>query len=167
VSNAVKAQPTRAPQKPVAPLSHPAVEPAELLRRHLAFGWWTILIFLTIGLVLEGMHGLKVQSYLGVHQETRRLMWTLAHAHGTLLGVINLGFAYTLGTIVRWPDKSRNFASVVLRAATILMPAGFFLGGLFTYSGDPGLGILLVPVGGVLLFMAVFAAARAAARPKQ
>jgi hypothetical protein len=36
------------------------------------------------------------------------------------------------------------------------MPAGFFLGGVFIYAGDPGLGILLVPVGGILLFIAVF-----------
>jgi|SRR3954462_4715803 hypothetical protein len=167
MSNAVKPQAARAPQKPMGQPHTPALETAELVGRHLAFGWWTILIFLTIGLVLEGLHGLKIQSYLGVHQETRRLMWTLAHAHGTLLGVLNLGFAYTLGVIVRWPEKSRNFASVLLRAATLLMPAGFFLGGLFTYSGDPGLGILLVPVGGILLFIAVFAAAKAAGRSRQ
>jgi len=43
-----------------------------------------------------------------------------------------------------------------LRGATCLMPAGFFLGGLFIYSGDPGLGILLVPAGGLLLVVAVF-----------
>jgi hypothetical protein len=41
------------------------------------------------------------------------------------------------------------------------MPAGFFLGGVFVYAGDPGLGILLVPVGGILLFAAVFMTARA------
>jgi len=34
------------------------------------------------------------------------------------------------------------------------MPSGFFLGGLFIYAGDPGLVILLVPVGGILLFAA-------------
>ena len=139
-----------------------------MVRRHLAFGWWTVLIFLTIGLVLEGLHGLKVQSYLGVHQETRRLMWTLAHAHGTLLGVLNLGFAFTINIATGWREQSRNLASIMLRAATLLMPAGFFLGGLFTYSGDPGLGILLVPVGGILLFAAVFSAARATtARSRQ
>ena len=48
--------------------------------------------------------------------------------------------------------------------ASILMPAGFFLGGLFIYSGDPGLGILLVPVGGALLLAAVFLVAKAALR---
>jgi hypothetical protein len=41
------------------------------------------------------------------------------------------------------------------------MPVGFFLGGLFVYAGDPGLGILLVPVGGLLLFVAVLLTALA------
>ena len=35
------------------------------------------------------------------------------------------------------------------------MPMGFFLGGVVIYDGDPGLGILLVPIGGILLFVAV------------
>ena len=39
---------------------------------------------------------------------------------------------------------------------------GFFLGGLFVHAGDPGLGILLVPVGAALLFAAVWLAWRAA-----
>jgi hypothetical protein len=35
------------------------------------------------------------------------------------------------------------------------MPGGFFLGGLVFYGGDPGLGILLLPVGALLLLLAV------------
>src|SRR5882757_6559314 len=67
-----------------------------LIRRHLRFGWWTLLIFLTAGLALEALHGLKIGAYLNVSNETRRLMWTLAHAHGTLLGLVHLGFAATI-----------------------------------------------------------------------
>lgn len=55
---------------------------AEYARRHLRFGWWSLLFFLTFGLGLETLHGLKVGWYLDVENETRRLMWTLAHAHG-------------------------------------------------------------------------------------
>lgn len=157
----MKTQTLRQPEKPVAPL-RPRSETESLTRRHLVFGWWTILLFLTMGLILEGLHGLKIQAYLGVHAEMRRLMWTLAHAHGTLLGVLNLGFAFMTSFATDWPVKPRSIASAFLRAATLLMPAGFFLGGLFTYSGDPGLGILLVPVGGLLLFISVFMSARAA-----
>ena len=38
----------------------------------------------------------------------------------------------------------------------MLLPTGFFLGGIFIYGGDPGLGVLLVPIGGLLLVVAVF-----------
>ena len=128
---------------------------ALMIRRHLQLGWWTLLIFLTAGLALETLHGLKVGAYLNVSNETRRLMWTLAHAHGALLGLVNLGFAATARFLPAWPESNRRFASASLLGATILMPAGFFLGGLFIYGGDPGLGILLVPAGGILLFAAV------------
>ena len=132
-----------------------------LIRRHLRVGWWTLLFFLTLGLVLETFHGFKVEAYLKVSNETRRLMWTLAHAHGTLLGLVNLAFAATARLLPSWPEPSQRFASAALLAATVLMPAGFFLGGLFIYAGDPGLGILLVPIGGILLFAAVLQTALA------
>ena len=140
----------------------PASDPMLLTNRHLRFGWWTLLVFLTLGLVLEGLHGFKIGFYLNVTNETRRLMWTLAHAHGTLLALVNLGFAFTIRLLPEWSARQRGLASVCLRAATLLMPAGFFLGGTVIYSGDPGLGIILLPVGGLLLLVAVFLTARAA-----
>lgn len=137
-------------------------DPTLLTRRHLRFGWWTLLIFLSLGLALEILHGFKVSYYLKVSNETRRLMWTLAHAHGTLLALVNVGFAFTARLLPEWSVRERGVASVCLRGATLLMPAGFFLGGLIVYSGDPGLGIILVPIGGLLLFVAVFLTARGA-----
>ena len=134
---------------------------ANLGRRHLSVGWWVLLVFLTVGLALEALHGFKVGAYLKVTNETRRLMWTLAHAHGTLLGLINLAFAAALGVLPRWSESRQRLASSCLLGATVLMPAGFFLGGTFIYGGDPGLGILLLPVGGALLFVAVFLTALA------
>lgn len=55
---------------------------------------------------------------------------------------------------------ARRFRLAILRdrtlvAASVLMPAVFFTGGIWVYAGDPGLGILLVPAGGLLLFAAV------------
>ncbi len=138
----------------------PAEGPGILRQRHLRFGWWTLLLFLTLGLLLEAFHGFKTGYYLNTTNETRRLMWTLAHAHGTLLGLVHLAFAFTVGEAAHWPARARGVASVALRGATILMPAGFFLGGLRVHGGDPGLGIVLVPVGGLLLLVAVFLAAR-------
>jgi hypothetical protein len=132
---------------------------AMVVRRHLRFGWFSLLMFLTLGLVLEALHGFKVQAYLNVMNETRRLMWTLAHAHGTLLALANLAFAFTVSCTPAWLPRTRTFASYALAAASVLMPAGFFIGGVWIYAGDPGLGILLVPVGGLLLFAAVLLAA--------
>jgi len=81
--------------------------------------------------------------------------------HGALLGLVKLAFAATLRLLPAWPEPKPRFASATLLAATVLMPAGFFLGGLFICSGDPGFGILLVPVGGILLFAAVLQTALA------
>ena len=145
--------PASAEQKTSGAMPAPAT--ALLIRRHLRFGWWSLLIFLTAGLMLEALHGFKVGAYLNVSNETRRLMWTLAHAHGALLGLVNLGFAATARVLPAWPEAKKRFASASLLGATVLMPSGFFLGGLFIYAGDPGLGILLVPAGGLLLFAAV------------
>lgn len=136
-------------------------EPQSYLRRHLRFGWWSLLIFLTLGIVLEGLHGFKVGAYLNVSNATRRLMWTLAHAHGTLLGLVHIAFAMTTNHLGGWSGRTRNFASVSLMAASILLPGGFFLGGLVFYAGDPGLGILLVPLGAIFLFVSVLLCARA------
>jgi hypothetical protein len=134
-------------------------DPSVLAKRHLRFGWWTLLIFLTLGLGLEALHGFKVGMYLKSSNETRRLMWTLAHAHGTLLGLVNLAFAFTIRLLPEWAAKERGLASLCFRGATFLLPAGFFLGGTFIHGGDPGLGVLLVPAGGLLLLAGVYLAA--------
>ena len=128
---------------------------ATVVRRHLRFGWLSLLLFLSLGLALEAMHGFKVQAYLSVINETRRLMWTLAHAHGTLLGLAHVGFAFTVHCTPGWPARVRTVTSCALIGASLLMPGGFFLGGVWVYAGDPGLGIVLVPVGGIFLFVAV------------
>jgi hypothetical protein len=106
------------------------------------------------------MHGLKIGFYLDAANDTRRLMWTLAHAHGTLLSVIHLVFGMYLTTGPAWRPGSLRLASRCLAGAGALLPAGFFLGGIVVHEGDPGLGILLVPVGVALLFVAVLLAAR-------
>ena len=128
-----------------------------LVRHHLLVGWWSLLVFLTLGIALEYMHAFRVGAYVDLGEaETRRLMWTLAHAHGVLISVVHLGFAFTVHFLLGWSTRTRVVASCCLTAAGIFMPFGFFLGGMFVYDGDPGLGILLVPPGALLLFIAVF-----------
>ncbi len=59
-----------------------------------------------------------------------------------------------------------GWAANCLLGASLLMPIGFLLGGVAVYAGDPGLGVVLVPVGALLLFVAVFLAARATTAAK-
>lgn len=127
--------------------------------RHLRHGWLCLLVFLAAGLALESLHGLKLAAYLDLDQAVRRHMWTLAHAHGALLGLVHLGLAASLRVAPHLGTcRYGHVASVSLDAASVLLPLGFFLGGLHHYAGDPGLGVLLVPLGGLLLLMAALAA---------
>ena len=121
--------------------------------RNLRFGWWSLLVFLSLGGALETLHGFKIGWYVDVGNETRRLMFTLAHAHGTLLALINIAAGLTARKVDRF--ELRPSASFALIWAAILLPAGFFLGGIVIYDGDPGLGVWLVPVGAILLFYSV------------
>jgi hypothetical protein len=129
-------------------------------RWHIRFGWWQLLAFAALGLGLELLHGFKVGAYLDVSNDTRRLMWRLAHAHGALLGLAHIAYGVSLAALpsmqARMPRKP--FAGLV--AATTLLPIGFFLGGIRFYAGDPGVGIVLVPAGAVLLLAALFRIAR-------
>jgi len=130
------------------------------VRRHLRVGWWALFGFTLLGLLLDTLHGFKIPWYLSVATETRRLMWTLAHAHGTLLGLVNLALAATSRRMESRSPRFEALASSALVASTILIPAGFVLGGIFLHGGDPGMGSLLVPAGAVLLLFALFVIAR-------
>jgi hypothetical protein len=127
--------------------------------RHLRFGWWSLFVFAALGLCLELMHSFKLGFYLDVSNETRRFMWTLAHAHGVLLGLIHVAFAATLRTGLL-AEAPLGLASNCLIAASILLPGGFFVGGIVVHGGDPGLGILAVPLGALLLLAALLLVAR-------
>ena len=126
-----------------------------IVRSHLRVGWIGLLLFAALGAALEALHAWKSFEYLGVGNETRRLMWTLAHAHGVGLSLIQLGFAGTVALAPDLPIGSVRAASRLLHGALALMPAGFLLGGVVTYGGDPGLGVLLVPLGALLLMAAL------------
>jgi hypothetical protein len=138
----------------------PGLRGGRLVQRHLRIGWWSLLFFLSMGLALEAMHGLKLGWYVDVPNHTRRLMWTLAHAHGSILAIVHVAFAATLSIAGVAAAPRFQAASRCLTLAIICLPGGFFLGGLFFWGGDPGLGILFVPIGGALLLAAVLTTAR-------
>lgn len=135
-------------------MSEPTPHPSDHevpTRKVLTTGFFLIAVFLPLGLTLEALHAMKFDVYL--QSSMRREMWTLAHAHGGVLGILCLVFGAVgprfltgsgYGGTVQW-----------LRAGAILMPVGFLLGGIGNHEGDPGLGILLVPIGGLLLLVAL------------
>ena len=133
-------------------------------RQKLQLGWWALCAFLILGLVLEALHGFKSGLYLDVQNETRRLMWTLAHAHGGLIAIVNIIFGLAVPFMPGFVGSAREWASRCLTGGLIAMPAGFFLGGVFIHGGDPGLGIVLAPLGGVLVGVGVFLTARGSLR---
>jgi len=154
---------TRAAQRPPVGAQRPDPLRSTYARTHLRFGWWALFAFATLGMALELLHGFKVQMYLAVSNETRRLMWTLAHAHGVLLAVINIIFALGIEA-GRVPTRNVPRISTMLIAAGVLLPCGFFAAGVAFYEGDPGIGVAVVPIGAVLLLIALFTIARDAAR---
>ena len=132
---------------------------AQCVRKHIRFGWWSLLTFVGLGILLEFLLAYKVIWYVGEDYENiRRLMWRLAHAHGTLLSLVHLLFAMTVHLVPATVSPSgARFASPCFVAASILLPGGFFLCGIFTYeqNADPGIGVFLVPVGAMLMVAAV------------
>ncbi|MCU1279396.1 MAG: hypothetical protein JWM53_2942, partial [bacterium] len=62
-------------------------------QRHLRVGWIALLVYASLGTLLELLHAFKAPWYRGVATESRRLLWTLAHVHGAALGLLNLALA--------------------------------------------------------------------------
>src|SRR2546430_15170980 len=87
--------------------------------RHIRFGWWSLLAYLTLGIGLETLHGFKLGWYLDGGNEMRRLMLTLAHAHGTLLALVNLAAGLTARSVAGF-TLARS-ASLTLIGSAILM----------------------------------------------
>ncbi|MFO0739533.1 MAG: hypothetical protein U0270_26780 [Labilithrix sp.] len=128
-----------------------------LAARHLRIGWWSLALFIVLGAALEALHAIKAPFYLDAGRETTRLLLRLAHAHGTGLSIVNI--VYGLTAQAR-PRTATHFASASLLTALVLLPVGFFAGGLGAFRGDPGLGVLLVPAGALALLAGVVAIAR-------
>jgi hypothetical protein len=136
----------------------PGARDARAARRtllHLRLGWAGLLLFGLLGTVLEGLHAFKLGYYLDVGNEARRLSFRLGHAHGALLALVHLGFAVTLERLRAPSGAGARLASLGLVVASVLLPAGFLLGGLGAVGGDPGAWIALVPAGASVLLAAV------------
>src|SRR5689334_20228422 len=109
-------------------------------------GWLGIAIWMSFGLLLEGLLGYKIPNYLNDSQ--RRELFQLAHAHGTLLNVVLVvavlcakSFSLEIVPAVR----------TALRLGTVLMPLGFLLAGVSHSESDPGMAIWLVPPAALMI----------------
>ena len=129
--------------------------------RHLRAGWWGLAAFVLLGVVLEALHAIKSPLYVDAGRETTRLLLRLAHAHGTLLSLVNVAYALTVRARA---GAARAVASGGLLASLVLLPGGFLLGALWARGGDPGVGIVLVPAGAVALFVAAVGIGRRVSR---
>jgi hypothetical protein len=127
--------------------------------RNLRIGWWALALFIALGVALEALHATKAGFYLDEGNETRRLMWRLAHAHGTLIALVNVVYGLCVRTEIVSPTP---LASRSLLAALVLLPLGFFLGGISAKGGDPGIGAALVPAGALALIIGIIQVARSA-----
>ena len=110
-------------------------------------GAWGLFVWLVGGIVLEALNGFKLAPYL--EDALRRQMWTLAHAHGTLLSLAGVVLAWA-GPIASLPAKRARACDRLFATGAVLLPVGFLLGGAWHSESDPGVGILLVPAGGIL-----------------
>src|SRR5437764_12487319 len=94
--------------------------------RNLRFGWWSLLVFLSLGGLLETLHGFTIGWYVDVGNEMRRLMFTLAHAHGTALALVNILAGLTARNVERFELRPADSFSLI-RAGPIFPLVLFFV----------------------------------------
>ena len=95
------------------------------VERAVRAGWILLALSLPLGVTLEALHGLKLRVYL--ESGLRRELWRLAHAHGTLLGILLLAFAAVAERHVAAEQRAAVARDLV--RGCVLLPLGFFLGG--------------------------------------
>jgi hypothetical protein len=120
--------------------------PPRQTTRLIGQGWISLAAWIVFGLLIEGLIGFR--SPVLLDDSIRRDMFRLAHAHGTLLNLVLIAAAICARLDL---IHFGRVTSLGLRAAVVLLPGGFLLGGIWHFKDDPGVAIFLVPVGAVLL----------------
>ena len=124
--------------------------------RHMRLSLALAALFLAMGLWLEAMIGLRMAGW--VDDPLRREFLRLGHAHGGLLALLNLALGPALerlGTPAAWAGTIRGAAWT----GALLVGGGFVAGGLLHGPTDPGLPVLVVPAGALMLLGSLVAAA--------
>jgi len=123
--------------------------------RHLRLSLTVTAVFLAMGLWLEAMLGLRAEGW--VDDALRREFLRLGHAHGALLGMLNLGLGYALERLRTPPAWATRIRPAAL-AGAVAVGLGFVGGGLWHGPTDPGPLVLAVPAGAMLLLSCLGAA---------
>lgn len=124
--------------------------------RHLRLSLTVTALFLALGLLLEALLGLRPPWW--TDDPLRRELLRLGHAHGALLGLLNVGLGWALerlSTPAAWAPRIR--ATALVGALTVGL--GFVGGGLWHGPTDPGPLVLMVPAGALLLLSSLLATA--------
>jgi hypothetical protein len=114
------------------------------------YGFGLLFVSACLGFALELAHALKLSPYLDVPLRRELLIW--AHAHGVGLALVLLAYGASGAasvTNVKW-----------LALGALGMVSGFALASVDLHESDPGIAIVLVPVGALLVLRALFVAAR-------
>ncbi|MEZ4454373.1 MAG: hypothetical protein R3B09_33285 [Nannocystaceae bacterium] len=124
--------------------------------RHLRLAIVVIAVFLASGLWLEAMHGLRAAGW--IDDPIRREFLRLGHAHGGLLGLVNVAIAHALERLETPTSWARRIRVAALLGA-VLVGAGFLGGGFWHGPTDPGPLVLAVPAGALMTLAALVAVA--------
>jgi len=109
-----------------------------------------------MGLWLEAMYGLRAEGW--IDDPLRREFLRLGHSHGALLGLVNVALAWAmerLETPAAWARKIR----IAAICGALLVGVGFVAGGLLHGPTDPGLPILVVPAGALMVLTSAISVA--------
>jgi hypothetical protein len=138
--------------------SNPPAKQLSWATRLMLQGWLSIALWMSVGLLLEGLLGYKIPTYL--NDLDRRELFRLAHTHGTFLGLVLIAASLS----ERRGAKLPRIASMALSIGAALMPLGFFLAGLWHPEGDPGPAIWIVPPSALLIIFGAVSLALAHTR---
>lgn len=124
--------------------------------RHLRLSLVVTALFLALGVVIEALLGFRPPGWM--EDELRREFLRLGHAHGAILGMLNVAIAWAverLQTPTPWARRTR----VAALLGALFVGFGFVGGGLWHGRTDPGPLVLLVPAGALLLLCSLVAIA--------
>jgi hypothetical protein len=113
-------------------------------------------VFLAVGLWLEAMYGLRGRGWMD--DALRREFLRLGHAHGGLLGLLNVALSWALSQL-QTPDSWSSKIRIAALLGAWLVGLGFIGGGLLHGPTDPGPLVLVVPAGALMLLCALVATA--------